>query len=492
MRDEMVRYGVAAHVAGLAAFLAWVCGGARTDLLVAVPWLSLGVLAMTLCCPALRKGETLEVARRRAAHNLLRDPFLYLGMCFLVFLLLQWLNGGRTLLLDAAQGGWRLAAARWGWAPSCVDRADVLQACCWAVPAFAGVLAIRHGMTRRGKVLLLQLLVGNGALLAVAGLVCALVGAKRILGVAAATEPFFASFPYVNHAGAFFVLLSAIALGLLVQAWLEESRGRMVWLGVALAGNLAGAIGSLSRAALFWAALLVVAGGIYAIRHAWHLVRADQRFKVLIALFLVVLAAGAFWLLAPREQPVLREIRTIPWDALERETFGARAPQVAFAWQLWRAHPWFGVGSGGFAHYAALQVDATERAAWHRGGGQVHNDFVQFLTEQGGVGFGLLLGAVVALLAPVIRRLRIAHRNPVDDWVGEHWLVFRISPVTVLILAGVGAICLTSLLDLPFRSPAILVTWCFVLACAPAFLPAKEYRPPTPAPGAATRHRTTG
>jgi hypothetical protein len=477
MRDLMVRYGVVAHIVGLAAFLAWVYGGTRLELLTAVPWLSLGVLEMTWLCPALRKGETLPAARRRVTHNLVRDPLLYLALCFGLYLLVQGLNGGRALVLDAAGGGWSLASSPLGWGPSCVDRADVPQAMFLVLPAWAVVLGIRHGVTRRGKLVLLRLLVANGALLGLVGVVQFLCGTDRILGLRPATEPFFASFPYTNHAGAYFVLLSALSLGLFVQAWLDEVDRRLaIWLGVALAGNLAAAICSLSRAAIVWALLLMLLGGLYAIRHAWHLVSSDMRFKAVTVFLLVWLLGGAFWLLVPRNNPVVQEIRAIPWSTLGQETLGARAPQVAFAWQLWREHPWFGVGCGGFRHYAALQVEGSVRATWHRGGEQVHHDGVQVLAEYGLVGGGLLLAAVVALMAPVIRRLRIAHVTFAGEWSGEPWLLFRVSPVTVLLLAGVALTCLTSLIDLPFRSPAILATWCVALACAPAFLPAKENR----------------
>ena len=47
----------------------------------------------------------------------------------------------------------------------------------------------------------------------------------------------------------------------------------------------------------------------------------------------------------------------------------------------------------------------------------------------------------------------------------------RVSAVIYAILAGTMATVIHSLIDLPFRSPAILITWSLCLACAPAFLP---------------------
>ena len=78
---------------------------------------------------------------------------------------------------------------------------------------------------------------------------------------------------------------------------------------------------------------------------------------------------------------------------------------------------------------------------------------------------------MAVLLAPVFRRLWLAHATNVDGWTGERWLLLRVSPITILLLTGTTLTFLESLIDLPFRSPAILVTWCIALACAPAFLP---------------------
>ena len=69
MRDVLARYWVVAHMALLAAFLAWVHGGTRVDHLAAVPWLSLAVLEMTLLLPPTRKNETFDEQLGEAARK---------------------------------------------------------------------------------------------------------------------------------------------------------------------------------------------------------------------------------------------------------------------------------------------------------------------------------------------------------------------------------------------------------------------------------------
>ncbi|MEI8242620.1 MAG: O-antigen ligase family protein [bacterium] len=471
MRDVLARYWVVAHIAWLAAFLAWVHGGARVELLAAVPWLLLAVLEMTLLLPPVRKSETPDTARRRVWRALVRDPLLYVGGALCLLLLFQFLNGGRKLEFDLASNAWSFSPPPVDWGPFCINPDEARQALVWFMPAFVAALGVRHGTTRRGKLVLLRALVANGALLSLCGMIQFGTGSRDLFWTTAATEHAFASFSYANHAGAFFTLLFAIGMGLFVQALLAtEERRHAPWLGAALLLLAAGALLSLSRSAIFLVMALLLGGGCYAMRHAWKRIEVGVRLKAL-AVFILVLAFGAAVLFfAAPDNPVLREIRTVPWDKLGEETFGARWQQTVSAWHIWREHPWFGVGSGGFHQYVCLELDEARRACLHRGGIHVHHDAVQFLTEYGVVGFGLMLGAVAVLLAPVIQRLRVAHLTHVDGWTGERWLLFCVSPLTILILAGAAVTCLQSWIDLPFRSPAILVTWCIALACAPAFL----------------------
>ena len=472
MRDVLARYWVVAHMALLAAFLAWVHGGTRVDHLAAVPWLSLAVLEMTLLLPPTRKNETFDMARQRVWRSITRDPLLYLGGALFLYLLLQYLNGGRNLEFDLASNSWTFSPPPVNWGPFCVDPAEARQMLYWFPPAFAVVLGIRHGATRLGKLFLLRALAANGALLSLLGVVQFFSGTTSLFWMTPTREIFFASFDYVNQAGAFFTLLLAINMGLLVQALLvEDERKHALWLGVALLLNLSGALLSLSRAAILFSLALLVLGGFYAIRHAWRLVDIGVRIKALAVYFLVLVFGATFLFLVTPDNPILRQLGTVHWDRLGEGTFGVRWPQTVSAWQIWRDYPWFGVGGCGYRHYVCLSLDEARRALLHRGGVNVHNDALQFLVEHGVVGFGLMLGAVGVLLAPVFRRLRVAHMTNVDGWTGEPWLLFRVSPISILLLVGTALTFLESLIDLPFRSPAILVTWCIALACAPAFLP---------------------
>jgi len=474
-----------AHIALLATFLSWVYGGTRVEFLTAVPWLTLAVLEMTLLLPAPRKHETLDTARLRVWRRITRDPLLYIGTVLFLYLLVQCWNGGRKLAYNGTSGTWYYAPAPFGWGPFCLVPAEACQVLYWFPMAFAVVLGIRHGITRRGKLVLLRALSVNGALLSIFGMIQYGSGTMKMFWTRPMSEKFFASFGY-NHAGAYFTLLFAISMGLFVHALLaDDERKHAIWLGAVMALNLVGALLSCSRTAIVFSLVLLVAGGIYTVRHSRRLVDAGWRLKAAGVFFVVLLFGGLFLFYVEPQNQILREIRTVSWEHLGEGTFGSRWQQTTSAWYIWQEHPWFGVGSGGFHHYISLELDSSARARLHGGGLDVDNDALQFLVEHGVIGFGLMLGGVVVLLVPIVRRLRVAHLTNVEGWSGEPVLLYRISPIVVLLLTGTTLTFLQSLIDLPFRSPAILLVWSIALASTPAFLPSGKLSLPV-----ATRGKT--
>lgn len=470
MRDVLARYWVVVHISLLAVFLVWIPGSVSANLYSGIPWLCLAVLEMTLLLPSPRKNETLAMARARVSRSVFSDPLLTIGAMLCLYLLLQYWNGGRTLAFDAVSNQWVFSPPPVRWGPFCVDPGEALQPLYWFLPVFAVALGIRHGTNRQGKLILLRTIAGNGALFSLFGLAQYLSGTTSLFWMIPTGSRFFASFHLVNQAGAFFNLMFAVNLGLLVQAFLQkEDRWHTYWLGPALVLNFCGALFSMSRSGILFALLLLLCGGVYCMRHIWRQVETGVRFRML-SIYAVVLVAGATFLffLLP-ENPILRQLHTIDWAKLDEGIIGVRWLQIVTAWRVWLDAPVFGVGGGGYHHFACLLLDEPQRALLHNGAA-VGNDLLQFLVEHGLLGVGLMLGGVAVLLAPVIRRLRLAHMTNVDGWIGEPWLLFRVSPVTILILAGTTLIFFESLIDLPFRSPAILITWVIALVCAPAFL----------------------
>jgi hypothetical protein len=53
-------------------------------------------------------------------------------------------------------------------------------------------------------------------------------------------------------------------------------------------------------------------------------------------------------------------------------------------------------------------------------------------------------------------------------------ITFRLPPAPLFLLAGAMCTVLHSLVDLPFRCPAVLVVWLLCLSCLPALAPVQS------------------
>ena len=252
-----------------------------------------------------------------------------------------------------------------------------------------------------------------------------------------------------------------------------EEGHRAGWLLIPVGLNFAGAMGSTSRAAMLLSLALLVVGGIAALLAAWRRIEIGTRVRVIAGIVLTTAALLGAWFTVPTT--MRSELNSVHAQTLYDDTIGARLLQCRSAWEMSRDYPAFGVGGWGFRQFVRFYVTPAELQKMVGGKGQanVHNDILQFLAEHGAVGFGLLLAAVTVMLVPTLRgawrTLRTA--SPVD-WENPYVPpLLRVPAAIYAILCGTAATVIHSLIDLPFRSPAILITWALALACAPAFLP---------------------
>jgi len=133
-----------------------------------------------------------------------------------------------------------------------------------------------------------------------------------------------------------------------------------------------------------------------------------------------------------------------------RLDLGDRPLLVTTAWSVWKDHSLFGVGGWGFRHLLSHYVPES-KWDWVRtpGRANVHCDPLQFLVEFGAVGFGLMAAALAVLVSPLLRKQ------------SAHNALFLMPAIGLLLVV------VFSLIDLPFRCPAILFTWVVVLAALP-------------------------
>ena len=463
------------HVALMVVYSAWARGGSSPAYVWALPWLCLGLLEMMLLLPPVRRGEALRAAARRMVGGILLDPVTYIGVALVGYLAVQWLNGPCALVQDPeAFSGWDYEPPPWKGMPFCIVREEALQVLLWFLAVVSAVVAVRHAVRPSARYVILKVFVANGALLSALGFAQALTSHGRLFWYRPIPVYFFSTFGYPNHAGTFFVMMTAIGIGLLLRAVGNKGRrGEITWLAPALCLNAAGIYGSLCRAAIVMGSLIVVAGFAYGLAYLWNRV---SRVKVLAAAAIVAAVAVCAGVMAlVPGSPLKKEIDTIDFTHLASVYEGDREELARAAVEIWNDHPWTGVGGWGFRRYVGLYMP-EDRWAYLRTSGRanVHNDALQFLCEHGVIGFGLMAALALALLAHALARLPLARRETSPStgrplsWFGS------VSPCVWASFAAIAAMAVHSTIDLPFRSIANTLVWFILLACLPGFMPAKE------------------
>ena len=438
----------------LAIYAAWARGGTPDALQIPLPILG-ALLLILLWVEPIRPWNP---PHRRPA----RDPVTWAGLLFLLLLTVQWWNAGRFHYFDPFREAWGYTPARVSSLTAAMTRGEAAEMLRWFFPAWALLIFLRCGISdSREARWIVGVLAINGAVLAIFGIVQQWSGTESIFWITDLEKTrFFASFGYENHAGAYFVLMSAISLGLLAGEVLRSDRpprvaALVVW-GLAGILNFVGANLSFSRAGILLSWVLVAGALVYLLRQGYRRWRAGTWINVgLAALLITVVAAMTAEQFGgktiTRELASLRETIDPRASRAPHSTLvlGARIALLKAAGNIWLDYPWFGCGGWGYRYLLPYELpdDDWQWSSTAYGKANVHNDPAQFLAEFGAVGAGLMAVCVIGLAGPA---LRSRHKRP----------------LTVLILAGTGLVVVHSLVDLPFRCPAILYAWLIALGCA--------------------------
>lgn len=480
------------HVLALVLAFSWIHGGTRADLLLPViPWLALLVLQWLVVYPQAKSTETLVEARLRVWRALARDPLLYAALLLVVFLTIPLFNVARPPAYDAAAQTWHNFSPPVGWLPACTDPWQHAVLLLWFPPVLVAALAVRHGLLKKSKRLLLEAICWNGAALALLGFLQIYTGTNKVLWLTPMERYFFSVFGYPNFAGAFFTLTAALAAGLwffdatvgLRASWasssgaLEEDSwlytNRMAFPAV-LGFVAAGA--SLSRAAIFLGFAVLFVLVVYMVAFVWSRVGTTARVTILSSLFaacMIVMASFAIF----KWQSFREEARKITFTAVVERVTGKAYYHARVAKAILRDHPVFGVGGWGYGQYQLEYLTAADRVQLQIDGGvNVHNDSLQFLAEHGYVGYGVILACAALLVFPVFWQVLRLFRPEGGDWGGGKafasvgWLQ-RIPIPVVAVAVGCFATVCHSFGDLPFRAPSVMIVWVLAWCAVPGWIP---------------------
>lgn len=488
-------------VAALVASVAWLYGGSRIDaLLPTLPWLLLFLVEMVIAFPQKAGSETSYEARARVWEDMKKDPLFWTAVGLLVLLAVPLVNNGLCPNCDCkllAQGLSPDPPVKF--LPFCVNRMQHFHVFLWFAAALSAMVATKHGLRRRGKRLLMKLVVWNGFALAVLGFVQAASNASGPLwslrSNGTKSSDFFSSFGYVNIAGDYFMTLFAIAIALWrrscddVAASLErktaDSQGsahtrfwRRHFYLVPAAVFFFAAMNTLSRAAILGTTILLAVFFVHAFISFTHrLSRGAKVRRGAIALGTVSLVT--FFAVVSTPDAIQREVETLSADVVASRITGKGQYHFRVATELLKDHPLFGCGGWGYRHLCREKMTDEEiRLLQMKGGANVHNDSLQFLVEHGVVGFGAMVALVVLLLVPVCsvwkQQAKAARFMDVRRAPPKPTSLFALPAPAFCILVACAATYVHSFGDCPLRSAAVLTLFYTMLAAIPGFLPKKE------------------
>jgi O-antigen ligase len=428
---------------------------------------------MMFLMPLRHRGQSPRSAARNLFRGLVRDPAFYFGILLLIFLVIQWLNGPVELEYDDINKEWIYTKPPFPNLPFNADRDGARQVLIWFSSVVTAVLAIRHCLGPKSKYLLLRLLVINGALLSILGFLQLGFSPDKLFWHRPMEVFFFSTFGYPNHAGAFFLLLSAVNMGLLMRAFASfDDINHPILYSVTLILNIAGVYGSMCRAAMVLETLLIV----FALIYAMFFLRTKIGFSTwtkIIATIAVMIGCAVFVFIKGGD--FAETVREINKEQFAHVYDGDRAILADAAVDILQDYPWSGVGGWGFRRYVGLYM-AEERWNYLRTSGRanVHNDAIQFLCEHGVIGFGLMAALALALLGHAIVRLPLIRRETESASGRQRSWFGSVSPCVWASFAAIAAMVVHSTIDLPFRSIANTLVWFILLACLPGFMPSKE------------------
>ena len=481
------------HLFALVAAFSWIHGGTRADLLLpVVPWLTFFVLEWLLVFPQVKSTETLFEARSRVWRALKRDPLTYVTLALTVMLVIPLFNVAKPPFYDAALQQWHTFKPPVTWLPFSVNPIHHAVLLLWFPPALIAALATRHGLLKKSKRLLLEGICWNSGALAALGFLQLYSGTQKLLWLTPMEAFFFSTFGYPNFAGAFFTLTAALSVGLWFQHVTENMRqlsgpssvledeqswfytNRMILPAVL---TFLGAIASLSRAAILLSVLVAVVMAVYMLTYVWKQVTSGIRVTILASLFAVVMMVVASFAVFKFES-LKKEIRDISFAAVVERVSGSGLYHARVAKAIFRDHPVFGVGGWGYPQYQLQYLTPEETKSMQiDGGANVHNDSLQFLAEQGAVGYALILLCFALLVVPLFwQAWFVCRAKTTSEDDGENasrqcgWLQ-RFPVPLFAVSVGAGATVCHSLGDLPFRDPAVMIVWVLAWSCVPGWIP---------------------
>ena len=403
----------------------------------------------------------MSMARRRSLWGVVYDPFLYIGLVLIGFTCLQWLNSGCSLVYVEDVEIWRYSSPPVSWLPFSIVPFPALTVLSLIVVIVVGGFTLRTGTGKRSNRLFLDIASFASGCFAIYMMVVSMLGVQPFSEWGASVGG--------SNWGTFFGFWMLVALGGHLN-FIEKSFVKTLsWSFFSLLGNLLGLLqfGTPASIALFAIATLAIF-----VYWAFFLVRqqADSimQLKLIFCVVIAIVIAGTSFGYVLTESFVMTKIEMLFNPSYYENLVHDRSFQAPLAWRIWQDHPWIGVGAGGFLHYSQTIVGDTDWMRLNECKGLISNDWLQFLTEYGVIGSGLLLSLVIVLFIPLFSRFRFLIQQLAKK---KREVLIDVNPY---VMSGVLAsilVMLNSFLSSSLQSGAMFTSLVYVLAVVPGFIP---------------------
>ena len=430
-------------------FLPWALGGMHAWSQIVS--LVLSVTGLIIALLSSRQGNTSD----HPMASLLRFPVFWFGMFVLAYMAMQGLNPSWQFETDS-KSWWLVPVSHVPHLPSGVDapfarsnswRAITIDGSAWLL-----ICSIWSGFARRRNFRwMFGALVLSGSLLAAVGLAQQLTGTGEVFWGYRAPEKslFMATFIYRNHAGAYFDLVLALAVGLSSWHW-RRAQQRLEGPGAAVAFGFSamliglGVIFSASRMSIVLMIVFTVFTGLGLATSLLFGSKETRRRHPWVTLALPVFCLGAIALISFEAGGVSERFAAL--IAKPSATLSYRDTARRAAIEMLRDQWVFGWGAGcfryGFPIYAQRYPEIYDsgngrRFYWEH----AHDDLVEFPLELGAVG-----------MIPIATGLLFAG-----------WKLIRVrfwrNPVSFCLAVGCFLTLVHASVDFVFQNPAVMTTW---------------------------------
>jgi O-antigen ligase/tetratricopeptide (TPR) repeat protein len=374
--------------------------------LAIAPWFSGGREPLAMVISAV--GLLLAVLLLMVQPEVRRPGWSWLGLSYMALI------------------GWGIVSLTW----SANRYSSALWVAVWVMAALVFMVARALALDDRSRGWLLGAYVASAVIFAAVGIGMYVIGSyERLTG----------TFYWPNPAAAYLLPAVLLALDGLKRG---AGRRRLAWLGAG-AVLLAAMVLTDSRAALL---LLVILVSLYlavspGVKRFWiHFV-----FMLVIAIAVIALSNAVAQRVVSHRSAQVPGSRLAELASGDANSTTDRIFYLRSAWMLWLQRPVLGTGAGTFGdRHPAVQERVISAS------NDVHNIYVQTLSELGLVGLSLLLLVILGMFGGVIRGLLVRPQN-------------------LAVVLGVVALVLHAAVDIDAKFPALLA-----LA---ALLAAVAYRP---------------